>query len=185
MASKIKFTLISNVKSGNQFFLNWWAHQTHHKHLLPRTAAFFRNNLVAAIKVSVKRKVVAAAGLVPSVTSDGELINFEGNPVVEFCSNFVSERYRGKNIARRMIQMRMDFCRQNSLIAIVVTKEPKISKIISDLGWHEMAKYRRYDKIRQLIRNCTCEKNDHTFTGERCDVCPFLGRSIWVFNPNN
>lgn len=186
MKSKTKFTLVENFKSGNHFFLNWWSQQTHcNKHLLPRTAPFFRNNLVAAVKVAVKRKIIAAAGLIPSFTHDGLPIIFNGINVVEFCSNFVSPKYRGKNIAQKMIKMRMSLCKQKNLLGIVVTKEPKIIKILTDLGWHEMSKYRKYDSIRKLIRNCVCEKNDHSFTGDRCEVCPLLGRSIWVFNPSD
>jgi hypothetical protein len=181
MRRKIRFKLITDFKNGTEAkFLNWWAGKTHHKHMICRTPAFFRNNLICAVKGMIGNKFVTAAGMIACLDEQQREMYFEKMLVVELCSNFVHPSQRGKNRARNMIVERTEFALQNNYLPIIVTQEPKIIKIISDLGWVEMRKFRKYDHVVAKVRYCKCEREEKAFVGERCEVCPFLGRSIWV-----
>lgn len=179
--SKIKFELLKDFKDPRvQKFLEWWSSKTHHEHLLCRTSAFFRNNLICAFKASIGHQFIGAAGMIPSLNRKNKPMKFEGYPIVEFCSNFVEKDFRRKGVGETGILYRMEEADKNNYLPIIVTRHPRIIDIISGLGWEEMNRFRKYDEIRSEIRDCTCEKQDKSFIGERCEVCPLLGKSIWV-----
>ncbi len=184
MSKKIKFEIIKDFKDPSiEKFLNWWASKTHHEHMLCRTPAFFRNNLLCAVKVTSGRKFVSGAGVISALDYNGKHMKFEGSPVVEFCSNYVDPAYGGKDIGKTSILYRMEESEKNNLLPVMVTKHKRIIEIITELGWEEMHWFRKYDSIREGLRDCACERRNGAstpFVGSRCEVCPLLGKSIWI-----
>lgn len=161
----------------NQTFLEWWsAKTTNHEYMLSRSVPFFRNNLLFAVKANAGKRTVGAAGVIKCLDHFGSEIFYKKSLVVELCSNFVDSRYSGRGIARKFIIKRQNFCKEKGFTPVVVTREPKIIKLLKELGWVLIE-----DKdLIHKIRFCACKGNNKKFIGERCGTCPLLNKSLWM-----
>lgn len=180
------FKLITDFSTPEADILTQWlSRKTFHSHMVFRTAASIKNNFICATVAYIEEKPVGAAGMIPLLDENGEYVYLHDKLVVEFCSNFVHTLHRGKGMARQFIKMREAFAEANDFFSISVTRQHDVVKIFKKLGWVSMDEYPEYSELLEKVRHCGClSPHNKTFIGERCDVCPLLGRIVWIKKPH-
>jgi len=178
----IKYEVIEDTQNPSfQSTAEWWAGKTHNEEdLLCRTSAFFQNNIEAAFIALHGHQIVAAAALIPVWNKKQDRISYDGHKVVEFASIFIDSAYRGYGIAEELVKLRSKFADERDFLSIAVTRRSEIISIFTKRGWQEMEKLPVYHDLLDQIRNCTCQNGQKPFIGERCNVCPLLGKSVWI-----
>jgi hypothetical protein len=159
--------------------LKWWALQTQSEvHMCTETVESLQKGLLAAIIALVHGEPVAAAGIFHARTKHHERIMFEGQPVVELGSNFVTPLYRVHGLGKKLIEKRIEISLSHNWFPVSVTTNPVVQRIFEQMGMIPMDSDEMYGYLQAHLCICLAESKS-------CRLCPHVKKGGWVLKPQS
>jgi len=158
-------------------YLPWWVESINKEKKMLQTTeeSLLSELLVATFAVSSETgDVVAAAGIVNARNKHNTEIVWNNKKVIEIGSNFVSPDFRNQGIGRRLVERRLELCKERGWIPVSVTTNPAMLRIFSKFNAVPMDGIEEYKKLREDLCLCAVVSCD-------CSFCPLHPQAGWIF----
>lgn len=182
---EITFVPFEELNSGNlklMYVLNKLSDATksdENTYLVPREVDFYLKNLLCVVFAFDRENFVGAACVIRCLDNRTyeELWVGESRLVVELGSNYVHPDYRGNNIGRDFMTMRLDYCKHKNYFPVSVTSNKIVQNYFEQLGGVPMKEYSEYKDLCSRIRTCNCPKGQ-SYHNQDCDL---LDKEVYMF----